>query len=80
MIEARRFAQYSANPRRSLSLQWPIRLPLGAQVPRDLLQHYLFWILVKCALEEPWLTTLACQCRKGVLPLIEELRLLNQGE
>ena len=50
-IEARRFAQYSANPRRSLSLQWPIRLPLGAQV--------LFWTLVKCALEESWLTTLA---------------------
>ena len=52
-IETRRFAQYSANPPRSLSLQWPIRLPLG-QVPRDSLQRAtLFRTLVQCALEGP---------------------------
>jgi hypothetical protein len=38
----------------------------GSGAPRLAATSYLFWTLVKCALEEPWLTTLACQCRKGV--------------
>jgi hypothetical protein len=54
-------------PRRSLSLQSPIWLPLGAQVPRDLLQRLtLFWTSAECALEEFWLVTLACECGKRV--------------
>ena len=57
-IEARRL--YSATPRCSLLLQWPIRLPLGAQVSLDLLQRDLFRISVKCALEESQLTPIAC--------------------
>jgi hypothetical protein len=82
-IETRRFAQYSANhgARCRCDGRW---LAVGTGAPRLAATSYLFWTLVKCALERPLLATLACQCLKEVPEdlccVIEELRLLEQGE
>jgi hypothetical protein len=58
-IEARRFAQFG-KPTALAVAAMADTLAVGSPgAPRLAATSYLFWTLVKCALEEPWLTTLA---------------------